>query len=441
MNVITESAKMEASKQNSYAKAFPWIIVGLAAVFYGYEYFLRITPSVMKGDLMVAYDIGAAAFGNLAAFYYYAYTPMQLGVGVLMDRYGPRRLLTIACLSCAFGSLLFASSGTLAIASLGRFMVGFGSAFAFVGVLKLATIWLPPERFAFVSGLAAALGTVGAISGDILLTKMVGHFGWRHTVEISAGIGVLLSLILFSVIRDSRNTTKAERRVARHSVNFSEVLRDLRMILSNEYIWINGLVGCLLYLPTTVFAELWGIPYLQQVHQFSQQEASWAIPILFLGWGISAPIAGWISDKIKRRCLPMFVGGVLAFILSCILLYVPGLSKNAVYIVLFGFGVSYSVQVVVFAYACEITPQRASGTAIAATNMLVTLGGMLFQPIIGLLLERVWSGQFMNGTPFYANSDYRFALSIIPIGLLLAAVLTLFLKETHCKRDDKYIRQ
>ena len=128
---------------------FPWIVCGLGALFYTYEYLLRISPSVMSSELMAAYGITAGAFGNLMAIYYYAYTPMQLPVGMLMDRYGPRRILTAACAACAVGSYLFASSGHLSVAGVGRFLVGFGSAFAFVGVLKLATIWLPKERFAF----------------------------------------------------------------------------------------------------------------------------------------------------------------------------------------------------------------------------------------------------------------------------------------------------
>ena len=118
----------------------PWVICGLGALFYCYEYLLRISPSVMMSDLMQAYHINATVFGNLAAFYYYAYTPMQLPVGILMDRYGPRRLLTFACLACALGSYLFAHAFHIELAQIGRFMVGFGSAFAFVGVLKLATI-------------------------------------------------------------------------------------------------------------------------------------------------------------------------------------------------------------------------------------------------------------------------------------------------------------
>src|SRR5690606_5606120 len=128
------------------------------------EYLLRITPGLMVEHLQVAFvpanalALDATHIGHLSAFYYYAYTPMQLPVGLMMDRYGPRNILTLAVLSCAIGTFIFASTTVFWIAAAGRFLIGFGSAFAFVGVLKLAASWLPANRFAFVSGLATTLG-------------------------------------------------------------------------------------------------------------------------------------------------------------------------------------------------------------------------------------------------------------------------------------------
>ncbi len=157
---------------------YPWIVCGLAALFYTYEYVLRITPSVMTHELMMSFGISAAALGNLSAFYYYAFTPMQMPVGVLMDRFGPRRLLILACLACALGSALFVCQ-TFYWAALGRFLVGFGSAFAFVGVLKLAAMWHAPDKFALISGLCTCLGMLGGWFGDNVLSPSVGFFGWR----------------------------------------------------------------------------------------------------------------------------------------------------------------------------------------------------------------------------------------------------------------------
>ncbi len=162
-----------------------WLICALGAIYYSYEYFLRISPSVMEYPLREHFNLSATGFGLLSAFYYYAYVPLQIPVGVLLDRYGPRVLITLACLICVIGIFMFAGTTDFWIAAAGRFLVGFGSAFAFVGVLKLATIWLPENKLAMVSGLASALGTIGAMIGDNLLGGLVIKVGWRETVKLN----------------------------------------------------------------------------------------------------------------------------------------------------------------------------------------------------------------------------------------------------------------
>ena len=111
-----------------------WLVCALGAVFYSYEYFLRISPSVMEHALRDHFNLSATGFGLLSAFYYYAYVPMQLPVGVLMDRFGPRRLLTIACLICVVGTFMFGDTVLFGVAAAGRFLVGLGSAFAFLKI-------------------------------------------------------------------------------------------------------------------------------------------------------------------------------------------------------------------------------------------------------------------------------------------------------------------
>lgn len=147
-----------------------FLICGLAGTFYCYEYLLRISPNVMLNDLMLEFDIRAGAVGNLAAFFYYAYTPLQLPAGFLLDRFGPRRMLTFATLCCAIGTLLFSATTVLEIAQFGRFLVGFGSAFALLGVLKLSAIWIPSVYFPMMVGFIITFGTLGAMFGNIVMS-------------------------------------------------------------------------------------------------------------------------------------------------------------------------------------------------------------------------------------------------------------------------------
>lgn len=419
-----------------------WLICGLGAMYYSYEYFLRISPSVMENALRAHFNLSATGFGLLSAFYYYAYVPLQIPVGVLLDRYGPRVLITLACLVCVVGTFVFAGTNVFWIAALGRFLVGFGSAFAFVGVLKLATIWLPENKLAMVSGLAAALGTIGAMIGDNLLGVLVIHIGWRETVNLTAYFGIGLAILLWFGIRDKKSHQRRSGTVD----NFRKSMIDLAVIARNKQVWINGMFGCLVYLPTTVFAELWGIPYLKSAHALTQADADFANSLLFLGFTIGAPLMGYISDRLKRRKLPMFFGATGAGIVMMTILYFPGLQTNHLNALMFMLGLLYSAQCIVFAVGRELSPKEAAGTAMAMTNMIVMLGAMFLQPLVGKLLDVSLAAHAKN-IPLthlseatlqhlYTAADYQFALSIIPIGIILAAILTFFLKETYANADD-----
>ncbi|GGI91899.1 MFS transporter [Legionella impletisoli] len=430
-----------SSNKNKKYQIIAWLICSLGAVYYAYEYFLRIAPSVMEPQLRNHFNLSASGFGFLSAFYYYAYVPMQLPVGVLMDRYGPRRLLTLACLLCVIGTFLFAGTTLFAVAASGRFLVGLGSSFAFVGVLKLATIWLPEDKLAMVAGMAAALGTIGAMVGDNILGSMVFNLGWQPTVYITGFFGIGLAVLLWFGIKDNKRKTRKSGTID----SFKKNMVDLGIIAKNGQIWINGFYGCLVYLPTTVFAELWGIPYLRHAYGMTESGAHFANSLLFLGFTIGAPLMGFISDKLHRRKPPMIVGATGAAFIMMFILYMPGLNHYTLYALMLMLGILYSAQAIVFAVGRELSPKEAAGTAIAMTNMIVMIGAMFLQPLVGALLD--WSSHMHvisvpvevlpldKMSQFYTADDYQFAMSIIPLGILIAAILTLFLRETYASAD------
>jgi MFS family permease len=416
-----------------------WFICGVGALFYAYEYLLRIAPSAMEDALRLHFNLTATGFGFLSAVYYYAYVPMQLPVGILMDRYGPRRLLTFACFMCVIGTYLFTDTTSAQVSAIGRFLVGAGSAFAFVGVLKLATMWLPENKLAMVAGLTSALGTIGAMVGDNLLVSWVNHSGWQNAMNTTALFGILLCAVIWYGITDHPRHVFS----GPESETLDKKFKDLKLIITNKQIWINGFYGCMVYLPTTVFAELWGIPYLRHAHHLTEAQAAFANSLLFFGFMIGAPTMGTISDTIRLRKLPMIVGASGAAILISIILYTDNLSLSQLNILVFCLGLFYSAQTIVFAVGRELSPAKAAGTAIALTNMIVMIGAMVLQPLVGRLLDLSLKYHHALDIPkgtnihevhwLYSAADYRLAMTIIPIGIVLAIISTFFIRETHAQ--------
>ena len=159
-----------------------WLIFGITAAFYAYEFFLRVTPAAMQSQLMKVFNINASAFGFLMSSYYYAYTPLQLVVGSIMDIYGAKNTLVAAVAACLIGAIIFAQTDVYIIAVLSYGLIGFGSAFAFVGVLKMSSLWLPRKYLALATGIATSLGMLGAISGEFILDAAINLYGQHETL-------------------------------------------------------------------------------------------------------------------------------------------------------------------------------------------------------------------------------------------------------------------
>ncbi len=428
---------IESTLKRQLVMILPWVICILAAIFYLYEFVLRVSPSVMSHELMSTYHLSAKSYGNLTASYYYIYAPMQIVVGLLIDRYGPRRLLTVAALASSLGIYFFASTQYLVVAEIGRIMVGLGAAFAFVGVLKLATIWLPRQRFALFVGITVALGMLGAVAGDFVLTELVITQGWKLACYAVACCGVLLTALIFLFVRDRNERAKKSPAKGKEEAkpDFRTVLLGMAHLIRHPQIWINGVIGCLMYLPIAGFAESWQIPYLVQTADFTKTEAATAASMVFLGWAVGSPLMGWLSDLMQQRRLPITVGAAGAAVCISYVIYVPNISHTLLYCMLFLFGIFTSVQIIAFPISREITSSKLSGTAFALTNTIIMLAGLSVY-IVGVILDNVWHGHVINNIPSYSLGDYQVAFSIIPLCLIAVVFLSFFLRETYCRQVD-----
>lgn len=416
----------------------PWVICIIGMLFYCFNYFLRSSSTALQADLTQTFHITATQFGTLIAFYYYAYTPMQLPAGMIYDKFGARFVLFFACLTAVMGLSIFVSADSYGLACAGRFLIGLGTAFAYIGVLKLASLWLPPTRFATVAGLTTALGMISGALSQKYLTKVVEAIGYKHALHGGLFIGVLLSIAILLVVR-SRPAKPVN--VANHTptpMNFGQLFKAVRRIAVNPQMWLIGLIGCLLYLPSTVFLDVWSVPYFKTVYQLTANQAVNVSGIAFLGWIIGGPVIGAFSDKIKRRRMPLVITGAIAAVLLCIIFYVPGVTLNQLHIMFFIIGFCLGAHPLCFALGKENNPAPLSGTAVAVTNMLIMLGGLVFVPFVGLMLDlHTASPVGPKSLPVYSAGDFTFALSIIPLGVALAIFLSTFLKETYCESQVK----
>jgi MFS family permease len=405
------------------------VICLLGAMFYLYEFVIQVSPSVMTQQLMRDLSVDAAGLGIISSAYYYAYTPMQLPAGLLYDRFGPRILITLMILVCAMGAFFFGATNNMWFAALGRFMMGIGSAFAFIGVAMLIAKWFPPAYFAFLLGIAQFMSSVGAITGEIALSPPVQMFGWRQTIEATAVIGLVLALVVWLVVRDS---PEGSQRKMGNQAKGGEMQR-LRVVLGNMQTWLVGAYGFAVWGPILIFASLWGNPHLMATYHMDDNTAAMAIAIIWLGIGVGSPFIGWWSDHIGRRCMPLTLFAGIGFVAALLLLFVH-LPTVILYAVLFFFGFAAGGQTLSFGLVKDNNPPEMVGTAVGFNNLAVVAGGALLQPLTGFLLRLNWDHTIVAGIPVYSAHNYKYALLAVPVCYLAATLISIYLlKETYCK--------
>lgn len=401
---------------------FGLMVCTLAALFYCYEFILRIIPGILHTELSLRFGhISAAMFGQIAALYYFAYSPMQLPVGMLIDRFGPRRLLTIACACCAIGSYLFGFSPSLWLVATGRFMVGFGSSFGFVGVLTLATMWLPKHLFSLFAGLMTTLGMLGNVYAEMKITNMTQTLGIGSVLSSTVYLGALLTLVICFCVRDNQVYLKE------HKTQLAPFFKEVLVVLKSLNVWIIGIIGACLYTSLSVFGELWGQTYLEHAHHLTKIQSAETMSMLFIGWAVGAPLSGFLSDKFGSRIVPLLIGAIGGLVSISIVLYAHSLSFNMVKLLILTYGLFTSSEIIVFAMAKEMSGVKIAGTVFAVTNMIVTLVGAIFQPLVGWLLDIFGQRVWIEDHYLYQVQDYQLALAILPISMLIVILLCSFL--------------
>lgn len=412
-----------------------YAVCGLAALFYLYEFILQVSPSVMTHELMQDLGINAAKLGVVAAFYYYAYTLMQFPAGLLYDRFGPRRLITIAVLICAVGALLFSVTHSVALASVGRMLMGIGSAFAFIGSLVLLAHWFPLRYFALLAGMVQLMSSIGAICGQAPLAAAISAVGWRFSFGVLTVLGVLLAAAVWLVVRDR---PAGQANPAAHRETLTHFFHSLKMIGGQAQTWYLAIYSFTSWAPITAFAALWGVPYLASLYGVSPLKASTACSMIWVGVGIGSPLIGWWSDHIGRRIMPLAISSLLGLIASIAIIYMPHISWGMIWFLLLLLGLAASGQSLSFGLVRDNNPDDVVGAAIGFNNMAVVLTGAALQPLIGYLMQLKWDGTVLNGTPIYSVASYQVGMAIIPISFLVGLLVAMFwLRETNCQPSYK----
>ncbi|MBA3661913.1 MAG: MFS transporter [Gammaproteobacteria bacterium] len=411
-----------------------WI---LASLFFLYEFFLRTFIGTVANQVMNDLTLTVGTFAWVTSAYYFSYAAMQIPVGILLDKFGVRKILIFATSVCAFSSFCFAHSSNFPLAFLSRLIMGFGSAFGFICLLVVASNWFPRRYTGVVSGTSQFIGTLGPIlaGGPMVTLLMATSLSWQRLMDMIGLMGFALAFIMLFVIKNKNRDGKS---ITIYLQRERPILHYLKTLSKNPQVWFIAAYSGMIYVPMTLLGGVWGIPYLESLG-FTNAQAANVISVTWMGYAIGAISFGGISDRIERR-RPVLVFSALmgiGLVLGMIMFTHQSIYFYTTLFLLLGF--SSAGQTVAFSVIAEHVDLATKATAMGINNTSITLLSSFTPIAAGYLIHAMHTGDPATLLP----RDFFSSFMIMPILSAIAGTIAIFfIKETYCKyqKDPIYLK-
>lgn len=402
-----------------------FLSVVLCWMFYLFAYVIRVEPSVVAKNLINDFGITSSVIGFLGSIAYFPYVAMQIPCGVIVDKLGTKTVVLISCALCSTGAFIFGAANSVLQLEISRFLIGLSTASAFLCCGKIALELFDKRRYAMFVGIAMCMGCLGGIAGSSPTAYLVSEYGWRAATYVIAAFGSILTLLVLFCMQKSPKVQNAEE---------IHILTGLKAIVKQPRAWILGIYGAMTYLPLSAFAELWAVPFMEQRYGVSTAKAAISSITIFIGFAAGSVLAAWVAKKINsyKKTIVMFTFGIaIAFGIA---MYNDTIDFNACLGLLFIGAVCAGANNLTFPVAYSLVPPAYGGTSAGFTNALIMSSGLLFQPLLGKVLDFARNGLVDEvGAPIYTLAMYRSAFLAIVLGFVLAIISSFFINDLRHK--------
>jgi len=397
----------------------------LSSVFC-FSMFYRVTNAVIAPDLIRDLSLNAEKLGMLSSAFFYSFALFQIPMGVLLDKIGPRIVITFFSLIGASGAFIFGFADSFATAFAGRTLLGIGMASVLMGSLKVFVIEFPARRFAILSGTIIGIGTLGNILATSPLAYLNATIGWRQTLIYAGGINAVLSILVFWVLKGNAGNTQQDD--LPHSVPDKKtgIVESFRLVVSNLSFWQIGALAFFRYGTFVALQGLWLGPYFMDIKGLTQMKTGSVLMMLSIGMIVGSPIAGYLADRVFQSKKSVILTGLILYAFCLVpLTGIFDIDSPFIFsVLLFLIGVFSSFGMLLYAHIKGLFPLSMSATAIAGVNFFVVSGGAFFMQVMGNTIEA-----FAQTGHSYPAQAYHAAFSICLAGIIAGLVFYAFSKD------------
>lgn len=362
--------------------AHTWAVWLITLVYTQLQFLSQLTTGVMADAFTHTFQLNSLSLGLLVASYYFTYVPMQGPAGMLLDRYGPRVLLSGGALVFALGSLMLADAPGLPMAIFGRMVMGIGASFAFIGCINTASRWFPRHLIVMLTSVLELTGIASVLLGDRLLPTGLEIYGWRPIMMVSAAIAAICGIIIWAIVRNESPYMQAKVKKPCYSRNVIHRMgwkKCLFAISRRKAMWVNGFYCGVIFSFVSVFSALWGIPYLQHVKGLALASASNVDNWLLFGVLIGCAIMIVVQKKIKNDLAVMRNVAMIMGVISISVIFYAHMPIWAIELSLFLLGVLSPVYLLCFKVCALLLPDSLRASSTGFTNMMMMAIAPAFQ--------------------------------------------------------------
>ena len=373
------------------------------ALGYAISYFYRNANAIIEGDLVLELGLGAADLGLLTSVYFISFAAFQLPLGVLLDRYGPRRTESILLLFAALGALLFAQAESLSGLIVGRLLIGLGVSACLMAAFKAYVLWFSSERLAMINGLQMVAGGLGALGATIPLQNALSYTDWRGVFTGLAVITVFASICLWVFLPENKRTDEK-------LPSLKLQLKEMGEVFRSRIFWDIAPLAAISQGANMAINGLWMKPWLRDVAGLNSDNAAQLLFVMTLAFIGGFLTLGIIAERLSQlfdiRPISISVFGMTLFLFIQGTMIFGGFGSPLILVLLLGFFGTASV--LVYAGYAQIFPKYLSGRVSTILNLLVFICAFILQWGVGVIIE-MWPATETG----YDPESYQAAIGVL----------------------------
>jgi MFS family permease len=369
-------AKDPVEKRSLILRVFLPFVFG-----YYIAYLFRTINAVMAVPLATELGLGADDLGLLTSVYFLTFAAAQIPIGILLDRYGPRRVQSVLLVIAAVGSTLFAVSDHFLMLLLGRALIGLGVASAMTAGLKALVLWFPGDRVPLLNGLMVMLGALGAVTATIPADLLLDWIGWRELFGLFAALTAASAVMIYLIVPEAT------------PIPSGAVSAGLRKVYADPRFWRVAPLSASCIGTAWALQGLWAAQWLKDVQGLDRADVVFHLFAMAVALSLGAILLGVAADRLRRRGVgPEVLLGLVAAVFIAtqlaLILRVP-IPSYLQWAVVAAVG---AATVLSFAILAEYFPKQLAGRANGALNLFHIAAAFLVQYATGVVLQH-WTPQ------------------------------------------------